>query len=140
MSDYIDLALKQFAPEYERAITNFNKRGYERLAQLREALDPHNKNFNMKLSQRDLSRLAKILPQNYNKIEKGRENGGNNITLEQAIKLSIIYGCSIDYLAYGKESPTESDSDKIIKDLRKQLDSERRLNELLTKELEEFKK
>jgi transcriptional regulator with XRE-family HTH domain len=139
MDDWIQIQLKKYAPVYKAAVANFNRFGYKRLIALREATDPQNKNFNGKMSQRSLSAIADILPQNYNKIERGRINNGNNITLEQAIKISIIYGCSIDYIATGKIGEIKGDANKVIDDLHTQLNTERKLNKMLTEENEKLK-
>lgn len=136
MDESIEKLLKKYGPQYKAFIQNFNRNGYKRLIALREAKDPQNKNFNKKLSQRAISKISDILPQNYNKIEKGRINGGNNVTLEQAIKFSVIYGCSIDYIAYGKVSESENQT---ILSLESQLDTERKLNKLQGEEIERLK-
>jgi len=59
--------------------------------------------------------------------------------LEQAIKLSIIYGCTIDYIAYGKEPAQKDNSVKVLQNLEVQLESERKLNKFLSEEVERLK-
>jgi transcriptional regulator with XRE-family HTH domain len=140
MAEWIDKAFKKYSPVYNTLITNFNKKAHERLRSLREAQDSHNVNFHNKMSQISLAAVVDMIPQNYNKIEKGRINGGNNITLEQAIKLSVVFGCTIDYIATGKDpAQVSSASADTIRSLTAQLETERDLNRFLKEEIERLK-
>lgn len=115
----------KYAAKFNKLIDRFYSTYPARIKALREGRDPHNRNFDEKLTQKDISTIADILPQNYGKIEQGLKNGGNNITLAQAIKMSVIYGCSLQYIVYGEE---ENELDKnTIRDLQLALESERRL-------------
>lgn len=52
------------------------------------------------LRSKSVAGLIGMQAQNYSKLERG----GKNITTEQAIKLSVLYQVSLDYILIGSES------------------------------------
>lgn len=94
------------------------------------------------MTQRDMAELIDVSYANYNKIERGRIEGHNNVTVEQAIKISTVFGCTIDYLLLGQEpekittriSEVPKDTSKYIEALEGQVDALKKANELLASE------
>lgn len=142
MSTWIKNHKSKYKTVYTAAIENFNKFSPKRLKALREGGDPHNKNFPTKMTQRDMAELIDVSYANYNKIERGRIEGHNNVTVEQAIKISTVFGCTIDYLLLGQEpekittrvTEVPKDTSKYIEALEGQVDALKKANELLASE------
>jgi len=134
-------AITRLSREYKQlmdaAVKDFESTYTSRLRAMRESQDPHNVNFNAPLSQAAVADLIGTVRQNYYKIELGRKGGGVNLSVQQAIRLCILYGCSMDYLFFGRE-PKASNAD--IKRSEDSLDAERRLRRLLEEENETLKK
>lgn len=148
MSSWTKNHKAKYKPIYKAAIENFNKFSPKRLKALREGVDSHNKNFPTKMTQRDMAELIDVSYANYNKIERGRVEGHNNVTVEQAIKISTVFGCTIDYLLLGQEpekittkiTEIPKDTAKYIEALEGQVDALKKAIELMTFESERAKK
>lgn len=142
MENWILKHKKLLKPKYVAAVDTFNKTYMNRIVALREARDPQNRNIRHPMTQKALATMASILPQNYNKIEKGKIHGGNNITLEHAIKLSIIWGCTVDYIALGnfRVEPMERQDGGMVEAMQESLSMCKQLNEELRLKYENLQK
>jgi transcriptional regulator with XRE-family HTH domain len=137
---------KLYAPRIKEALKEYENYP-SRLVSLREALDPRNVNITSRLSQRMISEITGLLPQNYNKIEKGLKDGGSNLTIQQAITLATVYGCSVDYIVSGRENGL-SLNQKVISDdaagkiriLEGALESEKRAYEMQALEIKRLER
>lgn len=124
----------------------FEKSYTKRLKDLRNGKTSFKNNFSGHLSQKEVAYLLDIHPQNYNKIEAGKLNGGNNITVQHLVKLCVIYDCPANYILgiplkgglllaaepevkYGNEKEELLKSQ--IKVLESALESEKQINKML---------
>lgn len=147
MESWTKSQLNKYKTLYTAAIEGFNKNSPKRLKAMREGMDPHNKNFPTKMTQRDMATIIGVSYANYNKIERGRVEGHNNVTVEQAIKISTVFGCTIDYLLLGKDSEEKvirtkeipKDTERYIQALEGQVDALKKANDLLTLENDRLK-
>lgn len=131
---------KHFKPQYVALINNFNKQYPERLKGMIELTDPHNVNIKAKVTQRILADIIEVNRTNFNRAIYGREGGGINISVEQAIKLSVVFGCTLDYLITGKERPVVTVQDNAsIKTLQQALDTEQSMRKMLEDQNRELK-
>jgi transcriptional regulator with XRE-family HTH domain len=132
--------LKVFKPKYKALVENFNKQYPSRIQGMINLLDPHNVNIKTRMTWRTFAVLIEVLPSNLSKVLKGKEYGGSNISLEQAIRICTIFGCTLDYLITGKEEVgtdvTLRESVETERRLRKMVEAE---NERLRAELEKCK-
>lgn len=133
---------KKYAPKFEKMLKRFVDTYPERLYNLRVAADQHNVNFTEKLTHRDVGTIAGMPFQNYGQIERGTNGGGNTMTIQHAIKLSVIFGCSLDYLIFGRDSgDTDNAEDKqLIRKLEDLLEAERELSAGYLKQLRKLQK
>lgn len=127
---------KKWRPICDSAIDHLNKNVPDKIVAMREATDAHTVNRG-KISQRALAEILGILPQNFHKIEKGKIYGGNNVTLEQAIKLSLFFNCTIDYIVKSNQAAAPSNS-RMMSALEDQLATEKRMNEMLTQKIKDL--
>ena len=88
---------------------------------------------NMNLTQTEISNIIGVYKQNWYKVEKGI----NILTLEQAIALSALFGCTVDYLVKDDKSQGLSRVEEL---LQEQLKTERELNKMLQDRVEELKR
>lgn len=148
-----DLLVKKYLELGARAIDNYELSYMDRIRKMRLAQDPNNSNFKQKMSQKYIAELMGMHPQNYNKLEAGKRNGGNNILIWHAIRLSIIFGCSVDYIlglddknsvkvVSESQSQYENCIDKVellskqIRTLEDALEAEKTINKMLREKLE----
>ena len=88
---------------------------------------------NMNLTQTEISNIIGVYKQNWYKVEKGI----NILTLEQAIALSALFGCTVDYLVKDDKSQGLSRVEEL---LQEQLESQKQVNELLRERVEELER
>lgn len=138
--------IEEYRIKTEVAYNNFLKTYPERLEKLRLGKDSNNKNFQIPLAQNEVSQLIGVAAQNYHKMEKGRVNGGNNLTMQAAIGLSMIYGCPLDYIIKGDQANMQTQSSgkegymtDQIEMLKDSLQSQKEINRLLKEENERLK-
>lgn len=118
----------RFKSKYDKLIDKHYKEYPKRIENLREAKDKNNRNFKDRMTQREIAFIAELSPANYGRVEMSLNGGGNNITISQAIKLSVIYGCSLNYIILGEEDDsTLLDTVRTLEDL---LETERSLNKM----------
>ena len=86
---------------------------------------------NKGLTQVEISNIIGVYKQNWNKVEKGIYM----LTLEQVIALSYVFECTVDYLVKDDKSQGLSRVEEL---LQQQLDSERKLREILEKRVKEL--
>lgn len=113
--------------EFVRKIDNYKTVG-RRVKDLREARDRNATRNTQFFKQVEMANIFDMQSQNWNKIEAGRANGGNNPTVEHLIGMSVYWGVPIDYLVTG-EYPS----------VLKMSDAEAEPNDELKKELEHLK-
>jgi len=88
-------------PEFLRKIANYETVN-RRVKDLREARDRNATRNTQSVKQVEVADIFGIPPQNWNKIETGKVNGGNNPTVEHLIAMSVHWGVPIDYLVTGE--------------------------------------
>jgi DNA-binding XRE family transcriptional regulator len=136
LSDWEKREKKNLQPRFKAALDAYEKGYPARLINLRTAVDPHNVNFNSPLTTTVISELIDTVRQNYYKIEKGQIGGGVNCSVQQAIKLCELFGCSIDYLLLGRE-PKSSNAE--ILRAQEALETERKMRKILEEENEKLR-
>ena len=88
---------------------------------------------NMNLTQTEISNIIGVYKQNWYKVEKGI----NILTLEQAIALSALFGCTVDYLVKDDKSQGLSRVEEL---LQEQLNTQKEMNKMLQDRVEELEK
>ena len=104
--------------------------------------------FGYLLRQKEVAQILDIIPQNYHKIERGKDRGGNMPTLYHVVKLSRAYGVSTDYLLTGHESilgrvqDEEKSKEAVEKDraLEDVIESQKKIIKLLEDKIDELVK
>jgi len=135
---------KMYGPHYRVLVEEYYKTFMDRVRMMREAREPHNRNIKEPLTQVAVATALDIIPQNYNKIERGKRGGGINLSVEHAIRISVLYGCSIDWLITGREyggdpvAPTDN-AGRELRQLEEALETERKLRRLLEAENERLR-
>jgi transcriptional regulator with XRE-family HTH domain len=138
-----DKLIKICPPEYEALIRSFTKRFTGRIQAIRDGKDATAARINSEEDALSHAQMAKIMnlnsKQHYRKIELLEQT----VTVEHILKMSVVFGCSTDYLLTGAESEykvpvVENVEVGALKDeLNRMLKEE---NERLKKENTELKK
>lgn len=111
-------------PETARKINGY-KLVNERIKNLREARDKNATRNTTPFKQVEMADIFDLPAQNWNKLESGKYNKGNNPTVEHLIQMSVFWGVPIDYIVTGeypsvlKMSGTDNG---LNKDLLKEID------------------
>ncbi|MEQ9098667.1 MAG: hypothetical protein RIF36_02670 [Imperialibacter sp.] len=92
--------------EVKRRLSEFENI-HIRIKDLRDGRDSKATKNLRSIKQNAISEIFNMPAQNWNKIEKGKKNGGNNPTIEHLIGMSVYWGVSIDYIVTG-EAPLSS--------------------------------
>lgn len=102
------------ADQLSQAFDNWQKKFPTKLSHLRRK---HN------LTQRAISELLGMVPQNYQKIEKGRLKGGYNANVEVIIKLSQLFKVTTDELLFiGEKIDKSAESNSRVAELEKMIE------------------
>jgi len=88
-------------PEAIKKLNNY-KYVNERIKSLREASNENATRNRKFYKQVEIAKMFDLPPQNWNKLESGKYNNGNNPTIEHLIQMSVFWGVSIDYLVTGE--------------------------------------
>jgi transcriptional regulator with XRE-family HTH domain len=141
MDEWTKQQLNIFKPRYTAALKSFYEQYPARLQGMLNMTDPHNVNIKAKITQRTLAAITEVIPQNLNKILYGRNAGGINMTLEQAIKFSVIFGCTLDYLVKGIDRvETKTHDDSSVRHLEEALETEKTMRRLLEEQNKQLRK